>query len=88
MQKTYVGRTGDNLITKINQHLPKTLLNKIKSCNKEKKFVNLQKINSNSAMGQHLINSSKCLESYKVDNIIIISIARNEFNLKTLELHI
>ena len=68
MQKTYVGRTGDNLITKINQHLPKTLLNKVKSCNKENKFDNLQKINSRSAIGQHLINNSKCFESYKVIN--------------------
>ena len=80
-----MGRTSNNLITRIYQHLPKTLLNKIKSCDKEKKLDNLQKINSSSAIGQHLINNPKCFESYKVDNLKIISVARNEFHLKTLE---
>ena len=85
MQKTYVGRSSNNLITRTNKHLPKTLLNKIKSFNKENKFNKLQKINSSSAIGQHLINNSKCFEKYNVDNFKIISIARKEFHLKTLE---
>ena len=37
-KKTYVGRTSNNLITRINQHLPKTLLNKIMLCYKKKKI--------------------------------------------------
>ena len=77
-----MGRTSNNLINRINQHLPKTLLNKIKVFNKEKKVDNLQKINSSSAIGQHLINNSKCFESYNFDNFKIISRARNEFHLK------
>ena len=81
----YVGRTSYKMITIINQHLSKTLLNKIKTCNKENKFDNLQKINSSSAIGQHLINNSKCFKSYKVDNFKVVSVSRNEFNLKTLE---
>ena len=85
IQKTYLGRTSNNLITRINQHLPKTLLNKIKLCNKEKKFDNLQKINNSSVIGQHLIYNPKCFESYKVDNFKIISIACKEFHMKTLE---
>ena len=50
-----------------------------------KKFNNLEKLNSSSAIGQHLITNPKCFESYKVDNFKIISVARNEFHLKTLE---
>ena len=80
-----MGRTSNNLIARINQHLPKNLLNKIKSCNEEKKFDDLEKLNSSSAIGQHLITNPKCFENYKVDNFKIISVARNEFHLKTLE---
>ena len=78
-------KTSNNLIIRVNQHLPKTHLNKIKSCKKEKKFDILEIINSSSAIGQHLITNLKCFESYKVDNFKIISVARNEFHLKTLE---
>ena len=74
----------NNLVTRIN-HLPKTLLNKIKSFNKENKFDNLQKIDSSSAIGQHLINNPKCFKSYNVNNFKILSISRNKFHLKTLE---
>ena len=77
-----MGRTISNLIKRINQHLPKTLLVKIKVFNKEKKVDNLQKINSSSAIGQHLINYLKYLKSYNFDNFKIISRARNEFHLK------
>ena len=77
-----MGRTISNLIKRINQHLPKTLLVKIKVFNKEKKVDNLQKINRSSAIGQHLINYLKYLKSYNFDNFKIISRARNEFHLK------
>ena len=42
----------------------------------------LKKINSSSAISQHLINNPKCFENYKVDNFKIISIARNKLHLK------
>ena len=71
-KKTYVSRTSNNLNTRTNQHLLKTLLNKIKSCNKEKKIDKLEKKNSSSTIGQHLITNPKCFESYKVDNFKII----------------
>ena len=77
-----MGITNSNFITIINKHLPKNLLNKIKSCNKENKFDNLEKLNSSSAIDQHLITNPKCFESYKVDNFKIISVARNEFYQK------
>ena len=80
-----MGRASNNLITRINQHLQKTVLNKIKSCKKEKKFYNLEQLNSSSAIGQHLITNPKCFESYKVDNFKTISVARNDFHLKNLE---
>ena len=43
------------------------------------------KIGSISAISQHLNNISNCIVNYNVDNFKIISIACNDFNLKSLE---
>ena len=50
-----MGNTSNNLINRINQHLPKSLLT-IRVSNKEKEVDKVQKLNSGSAIEQHLIN--------------------------------
>ena len=85
-KQTYVGRTGNNLINRINQHLPKNLLNKIKVSNNDRAVGREQVvIQSSSAIGQHLVNNPNCFQNYNLDNFKVISKGRNDFHLKTLE---
>ena len=85
-KQTYVGRTGNNLINRINQHLPKNLLNKIKVSNNDRAVGREQVvIQSSSAIGKHLVNNPNCFQNYNLDNFKVISKGRNDFHLKTLE---
>ena len=49
--------------------------------NKEKENINC----SNSAIGEHLIENQNCFENYDMNRFKIVSKARNDFHLKTLE---
>ena len=81
-----MGRTGNNLSNRINQHLPKNLLNKIKVSNNDRAVGREQVvIQSSSAIGQHLVNNPNCFQNYNLDNFKVISKGRNDFHLKTLE---
>ena len=85
-KETYVGRTGNNLFNRVNQHVPKNLLNKTRVCNNDRAVVREHVvIHSSSAIGQHLIDNPDCFDNYNLDNFKVISNGRNDFHLKTLE---
>ena len=81
-----MGRTGNNLINRVNQHVPKNLLTEIGVCNNDR-VVGREHvvIHSSSAIGQHLIDNPDCFDNYNLDNFKVISNGRNDFHLKTLE---
>ena len=85
-KQTYGGRTGNNLINIVNQHVPKNILNKIKVSNNDWEVGReLVVIHSSSAIGQNLIDNPDCFDNYNLDNFKVISNGRNDFHLKTLE---
>ena len=57
-----MGRTSNNLGTRINQHLPKSLLSKIRMGNDDReKGKTKHKLYSDYAIGEHLIEDQNCL---------------------------
>ena len=81
-----MGRTSNNLINRVNKHLTKNLLNKIRVSNSDRAVGREQEIiHSSSAIGQHLINNSDCLNNYNLDNFKVISKGRNNVHRKTSE---
>ena len=63
--KISVGRTGNIQLNRINQHLPKILLNKITNGNNNRKNEKIQgKIYSNLANGESLVDNENCFENY------------------------
>ena len=73
-KQTYVGRTGNNLINRVNQHVPKNLLTKIRVCNNDRVVGSeLVDIHSSSAIGQHLIDNPDCFDNYNLDTFKVIS---------------
>ena len=81
-----MGRTSKNLLTRINQHLPKRLLNKIRMDNDNKENEKTKdKFYSNSVIGEHLIENQNCFVNHNVNRFKIVSKARNDYHLKTLE---
>ena len=81
-----MGRTSNNLLTRTNKHLLKSLLNKIRMGihNKEKRKTK-DTLYSNSGIGEHLIENQNYFEIYDVNRFKIVSKARNYFHLETLE---
>ena len=56
-----MGRTSNDLLTRINQHLPKSLLNKtIMGNDNREKGKTKDKLYSNSAIGEYLIENQNC----------------------------
>ena len=51
----------------------------------EEKGKTKEKLNGNSAKEEHLIENQNCFVNYDVNRFKIVSKARNDFNLRTLE---
>ena len=61
-------RTSNNLLTRVNQHLPNSLFNKIRMGNDNReKGKTKDKLYSNSAIGEHLIENQSCFVNYNVN---------------------
>ena len=78
-------RTSIILLNKINQHRPKSLLNKIRIGNNRNIGRIQDKIFSNSVIGEHLVDNPNCFEKCDLNKFKTISKARSEFQLKALE---
>ena len=81
--KTYLSRTGKILLNRINKHLPKSLLNKIRIGNNHRKIH--EKIYSNSVIGEHLVDNPDCFKNYDLNKFKVILKIKTEFHLKTSE---
>ena len=70
-------RTSIILLNKINQHRPKSLLNKIRIGNNRNIGRIQDKIFSNSVIGEHLVDNPNCFENHDLNKYIVVSKGRN-----------
>ena len=69
----YVGKTTQQLMQRIKQHVPRTFINKTGNPA------------LTSAIGQHLRDNPVCRENYNDNRFTILTKARNQFHLDVLE---
>ena len=84
----YVGRTSQRLEDRINQHIPKFIRTQTKpdkplpqrSCK-----TSVSNLNSDSAIGLHLLQNKNCADDYNNNMFTILATGRSSFPLATLE---
>ena len=70
-EKSYIGQTSRHLKTRVNEHIPKCVLNfiKEKTNNKTKAVLNATK---RSSIAEHLINNVNCAKNYDLSRFKVI----------------
>ena len=84
----YVGRTTQRLTDRIKQYVPTSIRMKNTTTREQPPRMcknSNPKMNSESAIGQHLITTPECAKTYTDDNFWIIGQARSSFHLGVLE---
>lgn len=87
----YVGRTSQRLQQRINQHIPKSVINKQNFQNRMKLARSCKPTKSPqpeisfSAIGQHLLENPSCAKEYNDQKFSILARGRTAFHLSTLE---
>lgn len=76
---SYIGRTGNSLAKRIEQHAPANFRMKLTD---EEEYVDLS---PSSAIGQHLLENPACAQNFKSQKFTILAQARSDFHLKILE---
>ena len=82
--KRYIGQTSRHLKTRVNEHIPKCVLNfiKKKTNNKTKAVINVTK---RSSIAEHLINNVNCAKNYDLPRFKVIYNCANSIDLVRLE---
>ena len=88
VETRYVGRTMQRLADRIKQHVPTSIWTKNTTKREQPTPIcknSISKMKSDSAIGQHLIKTPECAQTYADDNFRIIGEARSSFHLSVLE---
>ncbi|MEC8568798.1 MAG: hypothetical protein VXY56_11060, partial [Pseudomonadota bacterium] len=82
----YIGRTSQRLQTRINQHVPKKLLQTLATkSTDEKRRIASQYSSEASAIAKHLLENSDCADAYHNDRFSIIARGRTKYHLSVQE---
>ena len=85
----YVGQTSQRLQNRINQHIPRCIRSDKRPTknlpNRECKISNTSTVNSDSAIGQHLLENEECAKHYNDAQFSNLATARSLFHLSVLE---
>ena len=88
-ESQYVGKTTQNLIARIKQHVPRHLLPQTADGPQTKKRGRPPKstkdVDFSSAIAQHLADNEQCRQSYSDEHFTVLSRARSKFHLDVLE---
>ena len=83
-ETSYIGQTSRHLKTRVNEHIPKCVLNfiKEKTNNKTKTVINAT---NRSSIAEHLINNFDCANNYDLPTFKVINNYTNSIDLVRLE---
>ena len=80
-ESSYIGRTTRSLQTRIDEHVPKDIKEKIKKCRTKP----ARRLLHSSAIAEHLFNNPNCGRKYDQNMFNVVSHARSNSHLSVLE---